>query len=580
MINPEKRLEDIFNTNANKGLAIAITGQWGVGKTYFWQKAIEKLTIEEIQKVNSFYYQASKLEIDKIFDKKYAYVSLFGVETLSDLKTMLYSQLRNSPIDSEKSTFKNIRNSLIALKDTRITQYGINASTKLFEIYLFSQVKDAIICFDDFERMSDKMNIKDVMGLANFLRQERNCQVVLILDESKTNEENKNSYAEYKEKLVDETIKITTVKPLLREKAKDLDQELIELLINFSNDLDIHNFRFFQKVIKLYRQFLQKLPVEVSYLTKETILIQILKGYFIEDFRQTYLLDWEDCRFMIESERENWSSVKQQSYNLISKKVPALFYDDSRWTNHFQKWFTQSLIYDNSKISDLATSDLISERKLRVREEINILMHQWRNIEMKQDFCERLFQCAIESIGAENLDNLNFYRILLKTFARADLAKQLRTHIKHWIDQSINEQGKAFAHETFQFGFKPKNLFYRYIRIKASINPHLGLPPLIDVIDSYVLRDGWNSETDGLVLEKATLNDWYKLLFEEIDQDERFNNTNKLLIIRKILKQQIKPELNPQLKELIYQALDLKAQESEIMQLNINYIKQRLEEDS
>ena len=31
---------------------------------------------------------------------------------------------------------------------------------------MFSQVKDAIICFDDFERMSNKLDIKDVMGLA------------------------------------------------------------------------------------------------------------------------------------------------------------------------------------------------------------------------------------------------------------------------------------------------------------------------------------------------------------------------------------------------------------------------------
>ncbi len=38
---------------------------------------------------------------------------------------------------------------------------------------MFSQVKDAIICFDDFERMSNKLDIKDVMGLANYLKLEK-----------------------------------------------------------------------------------------------------------------------------------------------------------------------------------------------------------------------------------------------------------------------------------------------------------------------------------------------------------------------------------------------------------------------
>lgn len=38
---------------------------------------------------------------------------------------------------------------------------------------MFNQVKDAIICFDDFERMSNKLDIKDVMGLANYLKLEK-----------------------------------------------------------------------------------------------------------------------------------------------------------------------------------------------------------------------------------------------------------------------------------------------------------------------------------------------------------------------------------------------------------------------
>jgi regulator of PEP synthase PpsR (kinase-PPPase family) len=151
---------------------------------------------------------------------------------------------------------------------------------------MFNQVKDAIICFDDFERMSNKLDIKDVMGLANYLKLEKNCQIILILDEDKAEGDNKQKYADYKEKLVDETIIINSVEPLIRENTKDIDDQLVDLMVDFANKLEIHNFRFFQKVIKLYQQFRKELPEEVADSTKEIILIRILQGYLIQDFRQ------------------------------------------------------------------------------------------------------------------------------------------------------------------------------------------------------------------------------------------------------------------------------------------------------
>ena len=37
----KKRLEDIFRKNNNKGFAVAITGCWGIGKTFFWNNFIK-----------------------------------------------------------------------------------------------------------------------------------------------------------------------------------------------------------------------------------------------------------------------------------------------------------------------------------------------------------------------------------------------------------------------------------------------------------------------------------------------------------------------------------------------------------
>src|SRR5690606_16754555 len=105
--------------------------------------------------------------------------------------------------------------------------------------------------------------------------------------EDKAEGENKKKYAEYKEKLIDETIKITSVEPLIRVNIKDIDDDLVNLIVEFANELEIHNFRFFQKVIKLYHQFLEQLPEQVAYSTKEIILVRILQGYFIDDYGES-----------------------------------------------------------------------------------------------------------------------------------------------------------------------------------------------------------------------------------------------------------------------------------------------------
>lgn len=320
ILEKEKRLKERLEHNIRNeeiGTAIAITGSWGVGKTFFWKRCIDGYN----------------------FKKKYVYVSLFGLESLSDLKTHIYSNIENNHSTLEIPRW--IRGLPSILKDTRVSQFGLSASTKIFDSLMFNQVKDAIICFDDFERMSNKLDIKDVMGLANYLKLEKNCQIILILDEDKAEGDNKKKYADYKEKLIDETIVINSVEPLIRENTKhfEIDETLVELMIEFAKTLEIHNFRFFQKVITLYREFRNKLPKTVADSTKEIILIRIFQGYLIHDFSQLEY-GWEDCQYFTEQKRENWSDRKKQTYEGL-QKVSYSFNREDEWLIQFKKWFEQ-----------------------------------------------------------------------------------------------------------------------------------------------------------------------------------------------------------------------------------------------
>lgn len=557
-----KRLQELLEKNIRHeeiGTAIAITGSWGVGKTYFWKKFLDsQLSKERIYKK------------DNVFNRKYAYVSLFGMESLSDLRTQIYSSIEN--YHSTVEIPKWIKGLPSIFKDTKISQFGISAPVKLFDSLMFSQVKDAIICFDDFERMSNKLDIKDVMGLANYLKLERNCQVILILDESKAEGENKSKYAEYKEKLIDEEIKITSVEPLIRENTKDIDKKLIELMVKFADELEIYNFRFFQKVIKLYNQFRSELPEEVAYSTKEIILVRILQGYFIADFGLTYKLNWSDFTFKRTIKRE---ISKQHDANLTEteniklakfKKISYSFVKDDLWLIQFKNWFEQKDTVDISVLHKLAQSDLIDAEHNTIKNEFWILCNEIWNYQCDESFPERFFKSSLENIGLQNLANLSFAITILEKLGAIGQAKELEERIKNWIEIKLSEDRKAFRGIN-SFG-QGEHSFNDFIDKYLKDNSTQGLPSLSDSIWACHIHQQY-SEEHQTVLNQASKADWSYFIFKEFNQDKRFFHLTVASIVSKISSAQ---------KALITEILVEKGKTSEFNKRYMDYLISRLDE--
>ena len=552
---PEERLEQIFRENDNKGMAIAITGSWGVGKTFFWNEFKENYQLK----------------------KKYVYVSLFGLESLSDLKTHIYSHIENNSSTIEIPRW--IRGLPSIFKDTKISQFGISSSAKIFDSLMFNQVKDAIICFDDFERMSNKLDIKDVMGLANQLKLERNCQVILILDESKTESENKKKYAAYKEKLIDEEVKINSVEPLIRANTKDIDKPLGDLMVKFANELEIHNFRFFQKVIKLFGKFTEQLPKEVAYSTKEIILVRVLQGYFIEDFGKKNDLTWEDFSTdnAVDLMKINEDSKQNNDKLVILKKLqnlPYLFiFDHDRWLVEFRKWFDQKGAPDFQELNALANSDLISEKNNLIRKDLGRLMDQWRNLQVDPSYCEELYKKSKESLRFNDLESLDFHCFLLKKFGRNDLSKKLKRKILNWLIQALPKHYEQIWDDVTTWGYKKENLLHWYVKRWKRQNPSVGLPSLFDILKIYILDRGVKNKAK-LVLRSASLQDWENFIFSESTYDLELKSLTKGELMTIILKQNIDSTLTPLIKQNIESILmkKLSLSTDQVNKKNIEYV--------
>lgn len=569
-------LNEIFEENIKKpfseqGMVIAITGQWGIGKTYFWNSFIKQAVKQEQDKLRGLTLPASRYDYQRVFDHKYAYVSLFGIESLSDLKVAIASCLDSKFFEEQKtlhdSFFKNIKTGLATIKDARIASSGVNVSTKLLETFLFHQVRNAMICLDDFERLSSKLDIKEVMGLVNYLKIERNCQVIILLDDTKTEGENKNRYAEYKEKIIDEYIKISRESFVsnLRDFTGGLEQEIQDFLIKFAETMEIYNLRFYQKVIKLYRRFVfTKLPPIIASYTKESILTRIIQGCLIEDFKNLEV-SWMEEVILI-GQREDWSPRKQETYKKLDKASNLFAYSD-HWLNEIKDWFEH-------KQEQEGTFNKLVQKDLQLENNQNLRNTLWQVFEKRLDLTvtERDFEFIADNGGIlvqiESLNNIGFaYQCLQNYFGKKEKADKFKEDVLKVINSDIPKYISRMDRELSNFNYGD-NVFYEHIaNLKKAYIPTKSLSDLIYHFFKFgIFQDNKDEE----LLKKISFEEWYKYLTKEIYEQDFIIEEQKTLVqcLNKILSIQM-DDFSP--KEIVLKVLNKMAEESDF--------KKRLIED-
>ena len=213
----QDRLIELLNSTQSFG--IALNGKWGVGKTFFWNQLIE----------------------EKFSTKKTAYISLFGVETIQQIKNDLLLQ-----IYTQNGFVKKIKDKVGSFK-----LYGMDISLALswFEKKDFDNV---IVCFDDFERISDKLKLKDVLGLISELKEQKKCTVVLILNKKELKDED---LSKYKDKIVDYDFNYepTVVESfsLIKDNLKSFKQYPLQ----YFQRHEINNIRIMKRVINALNDY-------------------------------------------------------------------------------------------------------------------------------------------------------------------------------------------------------------------------------------------------------------------------------------------------------------------------------------
>lgn len=219
---------------------LCISGKWGVGKTFAWQR-----------------YLGEAEEVRQLAMSRYAYVSLFGLNSLSELRNVI---VENTVIAEGTKSLPDARTLHSTL---RLGEKFIRKSRPLVEIATgFFKIKDAgdalyraafltvrkqLICFDDLERAGPSLTSNDVFGLVSMLREQRDCKIVLLLNKDAISEENKKKFQEQIEKVVDTFIVFDpTCEESLEIFIDGSDAISLELCDKLKN-LNITNIRVIKK---------------------------------------------------------------------------------------------------------------------------------------------------------------------------------------------------------------------------------------------------------------------------------------------------------------------------------------------
>lgn len=219
---------------------LAIKGDWGVGKTYSWEHYIEEFK-------------------EDCALKSYSYVSLFGINSIAELKQTTFLNTIDTKQIGEAPNIKGYSKKVAELvKDTKIPYVSkyVGGIGSLINSVSQLAMNKTIICFDDLERHSKGVSIKDFMGLVSFFKEQKSCKVVLLLNEE-AGDDTFDDYKKFKEKIVDRQLHFEPT----AEQCFDImfadDFEFRDYVRDCCIGLNIKNKRVIRKIVEHTKEFLE-----------------------------------------------------------------------------------------------------------------------------------------------------------------------------------------------------------------------------------------------------------------------------------------------------------------------------------
>ena len=205
--------------------AVMLNGEWGSGKTHFWNNKIRK-----------------KIESMQLNGKRYTtiYMSLYGISNLEEISKKIF-------IETTQLMDKNLRKFMDANGQNTIPEYaktgidmanffGVTQNGDKVDYGEFFSTDDKVLCFDDLERAN--VDVIDILGYINNFVEHDHIKTIIICNEKELSTKLKSSNIEMKTfiatYLLDKQEELNNIDKPLVEKIQDK----IEHVFDKANDYE------------------------------------------------------------------------------------------------------------------------------------------------------------------------------------------------------------------------------------------------------------------------------------------------------------------------------------------------------
>lgn len=250
---------------------LCIKGRWGVGKTYTWNTLV----------------RSSRALLN---GWRYSYVSLFGVDSLDELKYSVFENAVPADIAGEAPDLKTAKKNFLSVME------GIGRKAAPFieklpflKPYIgalgpvwFLAVRKTIVCVDDLERHGKNLRVQDVLGLISNLKEHRNCRVAIILNEEALEQgDDAQAFKKYLEKVVDIIVKFEPTAIECARIALPGEGEIESNLRERCVALGISNIRTIKKLERVARRIEELTAAYDRQVLRNVIGAAVLLGWIL-----------------------------------------------------------------------------------------------------------------------------------------------------------------------------------------------------------------------------------------------------------------------------------------------------------
>ena len=350
--------------------ALLITGEWGVGKTYFFNNILSK----EIEKVSTKENESVKYKPIR--------VSLSGVTSIDDIERRIVEELYPS-LNKGLKWGKGILKFVLSVP--KIKEYIPEIPNS---DVIGSETDNLVICFDDLERRSKTFPIDSLIGYINNLTENNNLKTIIIANTNKIEDE---SFDEIKEKLIGREIEykinIEEVFDTLIQNEFQSFSGYTEFLQKEKNFIcsffqDYKNIRTLKFILTRYHDIHSQIEIiapNIQYvqsnkeaLLKDTLLftiaiaIEYKKGKVTRNSKQEvdnkFRITQKDIRRLLDDKSS--SDQKNDEEETILEKIKSNYYYQNNFSYYFYESIFNYIVGFNILDEDLLEKDIKKRYKI------------------------------------------------------------------------------------------------------------------------------------------------------------------------------------------------------------------------